>query len=110
MCENILLQSLEYYDLQIYPFPHKFDLLSNFFLLIGKNGIFSCYNDADTDAYACSNKVRMYLWMWILVQMQIKMRTGLFPTRSQWGFVSLLFSNIAWKYSEFALKLGLAMP
>ena len=54
-------------------FPLRFICLVHIFLLIRKILIFNYYNDADTDAYACSNKVRRYLRMWIL----IRMRTGL---------------------------------
>ena len=49
-----------------------------FLLLIWQKCIFSRYNDADTDAYACGKKVRMSLRMRILMQMQLG--TGLFFT------------------------------
>ena len=71
MCENILLQSLKYIQINIkYIHLH--------FFCKSKKLYFSCYSDVDTDRYPCSHKVCMYLRMRIL--MRIRMRTGLFPT------------------------------
>ena len=79
MCENILLKSLKYIqiNLKYIHFPVSLTLLLQFFCK-SKKFYFSGYNDVDTDGYACSHIVRMYLWMWILM----RRRTGLFPTLS----------------------------
>ena len=81
MCENIFLQCLKNIQINLkyihFPLSLTFQLI---FFCKSKKLYFSCYNDVDTDGYACSHILRMYLRMRILMRMRIRMRTGLFPT------------------------------
>ena len=83
MCENILLQSLKYIQINLKYIHLKLNLtcLVTVFCKSKKN-YFSCNNNVDTDRHACSHKVRIYLRTPILMRMRIRMRTGLFPTFS----------------------------
>ena len=78
MCQNILLKSLKYIQINLkyihFPLSLTFQLS---FVCKSTKLYFSCYNDVDTDGYACSHILRLCLQMWILMQM--RMQTGLFP-------------------------------
>ena len=57
MCENILLQSLKYIEINLkyIHLPLSLTCLVHIFCK-SENVYFSCYNDVDTDRYACSHK------------------------------------------------------